>query len=139
MTEQKFLTPVLSPADARMLSPLQLAFLGDTVHDLMVRGALVAQAGNLHRMHLKATRAVNATAQAKALERILPLLTEEEIDLVKRGRNAHAHHPAPKAAAPGDYAGSTGLETLFGFLYLTGDVERLAYLYDQSCEVASCP
>ena len=122
------LSPHLSPDQARLLSPLQLAFVGDAVHALLTRTHLIGENLKVHDMHLRATRAVNAVSQARALQRILPLLTEEEADLVRRGRNAHPHHGAPKSASVGEYAAATGLETLLGYLYLTGQTERLLSL-----------
>ena len=62
------------------------------------------------------------------MQRILPLLSEEEAAVVRRGRNAHPHHSAPKSASAGEYAGATGLEALLGYLYVTGQGERLKEL-----------
>ena len=112
-----------------MLSPLQLAFVGDSVHALLVRTRLIGDNLRVKDMHLGATRAVNAAAQAKTLARILPLLSDEEAQIVRRGRNAHAHHAAPRHADPADYAQATGLEALAGYLYLSGQMERLRELY----------
>ena len=75
-----------------------------------------------------APRAVNAVAQSRALAALLPYLTAEEIAIVKRGRNAHPHHSAPKSASTGEYAGATGLEALLGYLFLIGDFGRLLQL-----------
>lgn len=125
-----FGTPPLTPQEAQMISPLRLAYIGDSVHDLMVRHGLLTDGGNVRSMHREAVSAVNAGAQARALERILPELTEAEADVVRRGRNAHAHHTVPKRADPRDYALATGLEALFGFLFLTGQLTRLRGLYD---------
>lgn len=128
MMEQAALSPQLSPEQARMLSPLQLAFVGDSVHALLVRTALIGQDCRVRDMHLQATGKVNAVAQSKALTRILPRLNEDELAIVKRGRNAHSHHSAPKSATTGEYAGATGLEALLGYLFLIGDIERLKQL-----------
>ena len=111
-----------------MLSPLQLAFVGDSVHALLVRTALTESSLKVRDMHAQATGAVNAVAQNKALARLLPHLTADEIAIVKRGRNAHPHHSAPKSASTGEYAGATGLEALLGYLFLIGDDERLLQL-----------
>ena len=133
MSREPLSFPQLTPDQARLLSPLQLAFVGDAVHAMIVRTHLIAQNLKVHDMHVLATRSVNAVSQYQALQRVLPLLTEEENGLVRRGRNAHPHHGAPKAASAGEYAGATGLETLLGFLYLTGQWDRLEelspYLY----------
>ena len=124
-----FLHAPLSEREALMLSPLRLACVGDAVHDLLVRSALVYGGGKAGAMHKDAVRSVNAAAQASALAHILPLLTEAEADVVRRGRNAHGHHAAPRRADPADYAQATGLEALLGFLFLTGREDRLAALY----------
>lgn len=133
MSELISLSPQLSKEEARMLSPLQLAYVGDSVHALLVRTHLIGKNLKVKDMHGKANQAVNAVSQYQALNALLPILTEEETAIVKRGRNAHPHHGAPKSATVGEYAGATGLEALLGFLYLTGDLERLLslapYLY----------
>lgn len=115
--------------DAQLLNPLQLAYIGDTVWDLMVRTGLLYTGKNLHSMHLAAVKRVNAKAQAQAIVRISDSLTEEEKDYVRRGRNAHSRHGAPKNQDPADYSQATGLETLIGFLYLTQKFDRLKELF----------
>lgn len=112
-----------------MLSPLQLAFMGDSVHALLVRARLMEKNLPVKAMHQAATASVCAVAQHQALSRIMPYLTPEEMDIVRRGRNAHAHHSAPRSASVGQYAGATGLEALLGFLYLVGDQERLEEVF----------
>lgn len=120
--------PGLRPRDARQISPLVLAYIGDTVYDLFVRTLLVESTdGTAHTMHLQAAKHVCAAAQAEALRRILPLLSEEEHAIFKRGRNAHMG-TVPKHAQIADYRASTGLEALFGYLYLSGADARLAEL-----------
>lgn len=130
MTERTLMghAPV-TEREALMLSPLRLAYIGDAVHDLFVRTALVFQGGKAGAMHKGAIRHVNAQAQAQALARIAGLLSETEADVVRRGRNAHANHGVPKRANPAEYKQATGLEALLGFLYLTGRVTRLHELY----------
>ncbi len=115
--------------EASLLSPLQLAYIGDTVWDLMVRTGLIHSGKNLHHMHCAAIAKVNAQAQARALNRLDGKLTGEEADMVRRGRNAHPRHAAPRNQDPADYSQATGLETLIGYLYLTGRHERLQELY----------
>lgn len=115
--------------EASQLSPLQLAYIGDTVWDLMVRTGLLHTGKNLHNMHCAAVARVNAQAQAQALSRLADKLTYEEADMVRRGRNAHPRHGAPKNQDPAAYSQATGLETLIGYLYLTGRHERLQELY----------
>ena len=92
-------------------------------------------------MHRAANEAVSAVSQAKELQRILPLLSETESAIVRRGRNAHPHHSAPKSASVGEYAGATGLEALLGYLYLTGQMDRLLSLipYLHGEDESSCP
>ena len=119
------------------ISNLGLAHLGDAVFELMVRSWLClhgkATAKGLHRA---AVRYVAAPAQARLLQKILPLLSEEEADVFRRGRNT-APHSIPKAASRGDYQAATGLEALFGWLYLQGRTDRLNELFhammDQEC------
>ena len=120
----------LSEKEALLISPLRLAYIGDTVHDLFVRTGLLFTGENVRAMHRKAVGAVNACAQARALCRILPMLTETERDVVKRGRNAHAHHDAPSRMEPADYSHATGFEVLVGFLYLSGQIERLREIFE---------
>ncbi|MBQ8537892.1 MAG: ribonuclease III, partial [Clostridia bacterium] len=104
----------------------------DTVWDLMVRSQLILTGHNVHKLHQMATARVNATAQSQAVQRLLPLLTEAEEDIFRRGRNAHARHAAPKHQDPAAYAAATGLEALMGYLYLTGQDDRLDELFSQS-------
>lgn len=117
------------------VSALGLAHLGDGVFELLVRTQLCAE-GRLTQTTLhKATVAlVSAPAQAARAERMLPLLTEEELGWFKRGRNAHAHHGAPKHATREQYGKATGLETLFGALYLLGRRDRILELFSLTKE-----
>ena len=111
------------------LSTLGLAHLGDGVYELMVRSWLVlhgkAKARDLHRATVQY---VAAPAQAERFERIQPRLTDEEADVFRRGRNT-APHSIPKAASRAQYQTATGLEALFGWLYLQGRTERLNELF----------
>ena len=111
------------------MSPLQLAYIGDSVYDLMVRSSLVKSKNKLRTIHLHATSKVNAVSQAKTLHKIMPHLSEEELVYVRRGRNAHARHAVPKSATSADYAAATGFETLFGYLYVNRKEDRLQELY----------
>ena len=124
---------------ARRLNSLQLAHVGDTVWDLLVRSRLIYQGRNVRNMHKDAIACVNAGAQAVSMQRILPLLTEEEADVARRGRNAHPHHAAPKNQDVVDYHHATALEALVGYLYLTGQEERLLELFRLSQEGSTCP
>lgn len=114
-----------APADIRGLNPLQMAYVGDTVHDLYVRSMLLSRGMAVGKMHRQAVRMVSAGAQARMLERIEPELTQEEADIARRGRNSQAKHAAPRHADPADYAHATALEALWGYLYLSGQTARL--------------
>ncbi len=116
------------PADPRELSPLVLAFLGDGVYDLIIRTAVVLEGNRpVRKLHRDKAAFVNAHAQAMLAERILPALTAEEADVLRRGRNAHNTSSA-KNQSVADYHAATGLEALCGFLYLTGQMDRLLAL-----------
>lgn len=115
--------------DAKQLSPLTLAFIGDTVYDLLVREELICKANRpANDLHLLAVKQVKASAQSRAAELILPILTEDELAVYRRGRNAKTSHIA-KNATTGDYHKATGLEALFGYLYLSGDIHRIKELF----------
>lgn len=115
--------------DPKQLSPLVLAYIGDAVFEVLVRMEVLTR-GNapVNKLHHKAREQVNAHAQAGFYERIAPLLTEEEQAVFKRGRNAKSH-TVPKHADLLDYRHATGLEAVFGYLYLLGEKERLLALY----------
>lgn len=111
--------------DVRTVSPLALAFVGDGVYEMMVRERLVCLANRPPReLHREAVKLVRAEAQAEAMQVLLPLLTEKEEAVYKRGRNAHT------ARNSDDYHRATGLETLFGYLYLNGDIDRVRELFN---------
>lgn len=132
MQNMNLAAPIQESA-ARMLNPLQLAYIGDTVWDLMVRTQLISTGLNVHHMHTRAVALVNASAQAQALSHLKDKLTQDETDLVRRGRNARARHPVPRHQEAADYAGATGLEALIGYLYITGQYQRLNELW-QVCQ-----
>ncbi len=114
--------------DLRKYSPVCLAFLGDGVYGLYVRAALVGE-GNARakELHKRASSIVSARAQARAMEAIEDILDEEEADILRRGVNARVNHQAKNATA-GDYHKATGLEALFGYLYLAGREDRIKEL-----------
>ncbi len=116
-------------AEADRLSPLVLAFIGDTVYDLLTRGHIIAE-GNapVNTMHTKAKHIVNATAQSRTYFLIEPVLTEEELAVMKRGRNARSNTSAKNQSIV-DYRRATGVEALFGWLYLKGEYGRIEELY----------
>lgn len=118
----------LPPRDPKLLAPLVLAYVGDTVYDLYVRTLLVHKSdATAHGMHLQAAKLVCASAQAEALHSIESLLTAEETAIYKRGRNAHMGS-IPKNASIVEYRVATGFEALLGFLYLRGDQARIDVL-----------
>ena len=120
--------------DTRELNPLQMAYVGDTVHDLYVRSMLLSRGMTVGKMHKQAVRMVSAGAQARMLERIEADLTAAEADVARRGRNSQAKHAAPRHADPADYAHATGLEALWGYLYLSGQTQRLDELVKMALE-----
>lgn len=118
--------------DARQInafSNLGLAHIGDGVYELLCRSYLCAKGEHtVDRLHKDTVQLVKAPAQAKFLDKILPVLTEEELAFYRRGKNAHVH-AVPKGATPAEYAKATGLEALFGALYLSGRTERINELF----------
>lgn len=129
-----YFSPRMSEQDLNRISMLGLAHIGDGVYELLIRTMLCAEGhaavGELHRLTVSH---VKAPAQAKAMEKLLPLLTEEELALYKRGRNARVHG-VPQGASVGEYHAATGLEALFGWLYLQGRLERLNALFTAAME-----
>ncbi len=111
------------------ISNLGLAHMGDCVFEILCRGYLCAKGGkNVGNLHRDTIHMVQATAQAKFVDKLLPLLTQEELSYYRRGRNAHVH-AVPKSATPLEYAKATGLEALFGALYLAGKTDRINSLF----------
>ena len=116
-------------ADIDAISNLGLAHMGDCVYEILCRAYLCARGGKtVDRLHRETIRMVKATYQAKFAEKMLPLLTEEELAYYRRGKNSHVH-AVPKSATPAEYAKATGLEALFGALYLLGRTERINELF----------
>ena len=119
----------LSKQQIDAISNLGLAHMGDCVFEILCRGYLCAKGeATVDRLHRDTIAMVNATAQAKFVDELLPLLTEEEMAYYRRGKNAHVH-AVPKSATPAEYAKATGLEALFGALYLAGRTERINELF----------
>ena len=124
-----YFAPKMSEAEVGRISMLGLAHIGDGVYELLTRTMLCAQGHQAAtEMHRLTVSYVKPPAQPKAAEKILPLLTEEEHALYKRGRNAHVHG-VPQNAQVGEYHAATGLEALFGWLYLLGRQERINELF----------
>lgn len=115
-------------ADAAQLNPLALAYVGDTVYDLAVRTYLVqGHDAKAHALHVASSARVRASAQAAAAKVVLGRLDDVELSVFRRARNAKPGS-IPKNAKPEDYAAATGLEALFGYLFLTGQQERMLEL-----------
>ena len=129
----------LAPEQARMKNPLSLAFVGGPVWDLLVRQRLLLSQAHVNALHRQAVAQVNAGAQAQAAALVEPCLTPEESDVVRRGQNAHARHNAPKNQDPVAYSRATGLEALLGYLYLTGQEERILQLFEMTIPKGGSP
>lgn len=127
----KSLFPQLPEREAKLLSPLVLAYIGDTVYDLYVRTLLLHQSDSTaHGFHVMAAKLVCAGAQASAYARVADELTQEEAAVYKRGRNAHMGS-IPKNASIAEYRAASGLEAVLGYLFLSGQDERIRYLMQQ--------
>ena len=111
------------------ISNLGLAHIGDCVFEILCRSYLCAKGEKtVDRLHRDTISMVKATSQARLMDKMLPLLTEEELGWYRRGKNSHVH-AVPKSATPQEYAKATGLEALFGALWLQGRTERLNELF----------
>lgn len=109
--------------------------MGDTIYDLRVRETLVRRGGRVRDMHREASRHVCAHAQAEAFGRIEGMLTEEEASVARRARNAHQN--PPRNADPAEYHRATSLEALIGYLYLTGQTQRMNQLLDAAVGISN--
>lgn len=120
--------------DVKTYSPLALAFMGDCIFEIIIR-TVVVERGNRRAegLHKSKSAVVNAKVQAKMAEMLLPELTEEELACYKRGRNAKSHSMA-KNATVGEYRKATGLEALYGYLYLQNQEDRLLELTKMGLE-----
>ena len=115
--------------EVNAISNLGLAHIGDGVFELLCRTYLCKQGDQTAlKLHKDTVAMVKAGSQAKYADALKPLLTQEELDFFRRGKNAHTH-AVPKGATPQEYAKATGLETLFGALYLQGKTDRLTELF----------
>ena len=129
-----YFEPHLTPDELRAISAIGLAHMGDAVYETLVRTWLCvhgkATGKELHRATIAL---VCAQKQAELAQRVLPQLTEEELAVYKRGRNANVH-AMPRSATPAQYHAATGLECLMGWLYLRGDKERAGQLFHAMME-----
>ena len=116
--------------NAYQYSPLALAYMGDSILDLLVKKYFVTHSNmQPHKYHVEVSKIVKAVNQADYIDQIMEELSEDELDVYKRGRNTNTHSKA-KNATMGQYRKATGLEALYGYLYLKGDMERLQYFVD---------
>ena len=127
---ENYFAPALDKREINQISALGLAHCGDAVFELLVRTWLSTHSGGrVKDLHRATVKYVAAPAQAERFERIESILTEQEHDVFRRGRNT-APHSVPKAATRGQYQTATGLEALFGWLYLQGQTQRLNELFE---------
>lgn len=125
---------LLEPVDICSYSPLALAYMGDAVYEVLVRTRVMNRGSmQVNKMHKKSASLVKAEAQARIIQALQEELTEEETAVYKRGRNAHSASSA-KNASIRDYRMATGFEALVGYLYLTGQYERLLKLVHDGLE-----
>ena len=119
------------------MSPLTWAYIGDAVYELYIRNYLI-ETTNLkpNKLHREATKFVKASSQAKILDKLNDFLNEEELEIIRRGRNTQNHH-LPKNANPTDYMYSTAFEGLIGYLYLTKQETRLNEILSKIIEINS--
>ena len=127
----------LTPQEIKLMSPLGLAYIGDCIYELMTRERIVSR-GNMpvSKLPRETVSIVCAAAQSAAVDTILAQLSEEELAVYKRGRNANGSH-VPKNADPAQYRRTTGLEALFGYLYLNECYDRVTALYEQIYRAAT--
>mgnify|MGYP003315712794 FL=1 len=117
--------------DVRMLSPLVWAYIGDSVYEIFIRNNLINNSNaKPHKLHIETVKFVKAKAQVQTLNKIYDDLTDEEKDIVRRGRNVQNHH-VPKNVDVAEYAYATAFEALLGFLYLSKQDERLKELLNK--------
>ena len=123
VTQEKYIEPSL-------LSPLVLAYIGDSVYEMFVRVTLVSNVdSSVHKLHTEATEYVRCESQADVIRNIYDMLSEKERSIVKRGRNAHSGY-VPKNADVVEYRYATGFESLLGYLYMSREFDRLDYILD---------
>ena len=127
---ENFFEMKMDKARIDAISNLGLAHMGDCVYEILCRAYLCARGDKtVEQLHRDTIQMVKATAQAKFVDEMLPLLTEEEKAYYRRGKNSHVH-AVPKSATPAQYAKATGLEALFGYLFLSGQKERANEIFN---------
>jgi len=120
----------LPKRDIDAISNLGLAHMGDCVYEILCRAYLCSRGDRtVQQLHKDTIAMVKATYQAQFVDKMLPLLTEEEMTYYRRGKNSHVH-AVPKSATPAEYAKATGLEALFGYLFLSGQKERANEIFN---------
>ena len=121
--------------EVNAISNLGLAHMGDCVFEILCRAYLCTRGDRtVDRLHKDTIHMVKATAQARFADKMLPLLTEEELAYYRRGKNSHVH-AVPKSATPAEYAKATGVEALFGALYLLGRKDRINEIFKTVMDV----
>ena len=127
---ENFFEMTMSRQDIDAISNLGLAHMGDCVFEILCRAYLCAKGGKtVDKLHRETINMVKAPAQAKFADKMLPLLTEVELAYYRRGKNSHVH-AVPKSATPAEYAKATGVETLFGYLFLSGQKDRANEIFN---------
>ena len=126
----------MSKGELNRISPLTLAYLGDTVYESYIREYIIKKNifTKINELHKEAIKYVNAHSQSKAIKGLEKELTEEEMSVFKRGRN-HKKNTAAKNAKIVDYRHSTGFEAVIGYIYLSGNIDRLEYIISKSIEI----
>ncbi|QTL99320.1 Mini-ribonuclease 3 [Iocasia frigidifontis] len=126
---------IMEEQEARLLSPGLLAYIGDSIYEVMARDYLLKKGyRSLNELHQYTVKIVNASAQAKALRKLEASLSKKELSIVRRGRNYKGGN-IPANSSVIDYRMSTGLEALFGYHYLSGNYERLDFIWEKIVEV----
>ena len=127
---ENFFEMNMTKAQIDAISNLGLAHMGDCVYEMLVRAYLCAEGNKtVAQLHKQTISMVKATYQAAFVDKMLPLLTEEEMTYYRRGKNSHVH-AVPKSATPAQYAKATGLEAMFGYLFLSGNKERANEIFN---------
>lgn len=129
----------LEPSELRMMNPLALAYIGDGIHEMMVRTYVITKyKGTINKLNQRVVKMVKATAQATVLREMQDFLTEEEIVIVKRGRNQKSL-TVPKNTSVSEYRQATGFESLLGWLYMHGEEARLVEIISKAIQISERP